>query len=145
MRTIITTVLLVFTLAATAQTTSELRYKYVEKHLGLDKPTFDKLAPTLKAYIKAMKEAGDIYDDVKDEYKSQIKGNKLSDKQAAKLNAAKLKSEAKELEVKNAYYTKFQTVIAERYIFKLFKLASDKKSKFESSDKKKKKADDDED
>lgn len=130
MRHFILLFLLAFSIAAQAQTTSELRFKYVERNLGLDKPTFDKLAPTLKAYIKAMKQAGDIYDDVKDEYKNAIKANKVTDRQAAALNKAKLDSETKELEVKKLYYTKFKAVVAERYVYRIFKLAGDKKSKF---------------
>lgn len=134
--------LLSVTTFSQAQTTSELRFKYVERNLGMDKPAFDKLSSTLKAYIKAMKEAGDIYDDVRDDYKTQIKNGKLTDKQAAELNKAKLASDAKQLEVKRTFYTKFKALTTERYIYKIFKLASDKKSKFVPT---KKKSDDDDD
>ena len=105
--------------------------------------TLKKLAPTIKGYIKEMKEAGDIYDDVKDEFKDNIKKGKLSEKQAAKLNQSKINSETKELQVRNKYYAKFKALTNELVIYRIFKLANDKKSKFMPA--KKKSSDDDED
>ena len=139
----VTLCLLTASLCAFAQNKSELRFKYIEKNLGVDQVTLKKLAPTIKGYIKEMKEAGDIYNDVKDEFKDNIKKGKLSEKQAAKLNQSKINSETKELQVRNKYYAKFKALTNELVIYRIFKLANDKKSKFMPA--KKKSSDDDED
>ena len=120
---------------AYAQKTSELRYNYVMKNLKLDKATATKAGPVIKSFIKEMKDAGDIYDDVKDKYKSDIKNGTLTNKQAASLNQAKVESATKEAAVKSTYYTKFKQVMSEKQTFLCFRLCADKKSKFVESKK----------
>lgn len=118
------------TSAIQAQSTSQLRVKYIEKNIGISATELSKLSPTIKAFVKDIKVAGDIYDNVKSKYKSNLQNNTLNDKQAAELNTAKLASESKICSIKSAYYPKFQKLTSEKVIFKIYKLVSDKKSKF---------------
>lgn len=128
--TIITLLFGLFALSTFAQKTSELRYDYVIKNLKLDKATEAKAGPVIKAFIKEMKEAGDIYDDVKSKHKAAIKNGTLTNNQAAALNKAKLDSDAKETAVRKAYYAKFKAVMSEKQTFLCYRLCADKKSKF---------------
>lgn len=118
-----------FTTSSTAQTKREIRVAYVLEHLSLDKATAAKFKPVLNAYLKEMKDAKDIYDDVKDKYKEQEKSGKLTDSQANQLLKAKLESDTKELAIRKKYQPKFVTILKGAKAYYAFDLANDKMSK----------------
>lgn len=117
-----------------AQSKVEKRYTYTLTNLKLDKATEGRFAPVLKAYLKEKKEAGDIYDNVKDKYKAAIKAGTITDKQATELINAKLASEARELEVRKKYQEQFSAVLKPKKVYYAFDLANEKISKIEGKD-----------
>ena len=82
-----------------AQTSKEkVRHNYVVKQLKLDKTIVGKFSPQFYAYLKELKAAKDIYDKPKDQLRSQIDANKLTEAQAKMLIDAHWKADAKELD-----------------------------------------------
>ncbi len=129
--TLATAILLAMPIAINAQSKVEKRYAYTLKNLKLDKATETKFAPILKAYLKEKKEAGDIYDDVKDKYKSAVQAGTITDKQATLLLDAKIKSEVKELEVRKKYTDEFMKVLKPKKVYYALDLANEKISKID--------------
>ena len=133
--------LLVVSLALTATTSVyaktklEKRYEYTLRKLKLDKATEAKFGPVLKAYLTERKAANDVYDDIKDKYKSAEKAGTITDAQAKQLMDAKLESEAKELAAKKKYYPEFAKILKMKKVWYAFEYANDKMSKIEGRDK----------
>ena len=125
--TLATAILLAMPIAINAQSKVEKRYAYTLKNLKLDKATETKFAPILKAYLKEKKEAGDIYDDVKDKYKSAVQAGTITDKQATLLLDAKVK----ELEVRKKYTDEFKKVLKPKKVYYALDLANEKISKID--------------
>jgi hypothetical protein len=110
-----------------AQTAKEkTRHNYVLKQLKLDKTMQSKFSPLFYAYLKELKAAKDIYDKPKNQHKSLIDGNKLTEAQAKMLIDAHWKADGKELEVKKKYTPLFVGVIGQQKTYKMFRLANDK-------------------
>lgn len=128
--TILLAAVLAFGLSTTADAQSkvERRYAYTLKNLRLDKATESKFAPVLMEYLKAKKAAGDIYDNVKDKYKSAEKAGTLTDNQAAQLLEAKIKSEEQELVVRRKYTEEFKKVLKPKKVYYAIDFANEKMS-----------------
>lgn len=128
--TILLAAVLAFGLSTTADAQSkvERRYAYTLKNLRLDKATESKFAPVLMEYLKAKKAAGDIYDNIKDKYKSAEKAGTLTDNQAAQLLEAKIKSEEQELVVRRKYTEEFKKVLKPKKVYYAIDFANEKMS-----------------
>ncbi len=110
-----------------AQTSKEkVRHNYVVRQLKLDKTIVGKFSPQFYAYLKELKAAKDIYDKPKDQLRSQIDANKLTEAQAKMLIDAHWKADAKELEVKKKYTPIFVGVLGQQKTYQMFRFANDK-------------------
>jgi len=121
---------------ASAQTKEQIKSSYVLKNLRLDKNTASKFKPLFLNYLKEMKEAKDVYDNVKDKYKASIKKGTLSDSQADQLLNAHWNSDAREIAVKKKYTTIFTSCIGAKRTFLAFDYASDSMKKMKGETKK---------
>jgi len=121
---------------ASAQTKEQIKSSYVLKNLRLDKNTASKFKPLFLNYLKEMKEAKDVYDNVKDKYKASIKKGTLSDSQADQLLNAHWNSDAREVAVKKKYTTIFTSCIGAKRTFLAFDYASDSMKKMKGETKK---------
>lgn len=107
----------------------EIRCNYALKNLSLTKDQQAKVKPVIMAYLKAMHDATDTYDDLKDKYKAEIKAGRLSDAAANQLFAAKWVADAAELKVKKTYAPKFKAIIGAKNTWYCMDLLNDKMSK----------------
>lgn len=123
-------------ISASAQNKEQIKSSYVLKNLRLDKNTASKFKPLFLNYLKEMKEAKDIYDNIKDRCKASIKKGTLSDSQAEQLLNAHWNSDARELAVKKKYTTIFTSCIGARRTFLVFDYASDSMKKMKGETKK---------
>ncbi|MCR4994484.1 MAG: hypothetical protein K6A32_03770 [Bacteroidales bacterium] len=121
------------TTTASAQSKVEKRYAYTMKNLKLDKATEAKFSPVLMAFLKENKEAGDIYDDVKDKYRAAAKAGTLTDGQASQLLDAKLASEEKQLAVRKKYTAEFKKYLKPKKVYYAIDFATEKISKIDGT------------
>lgn len=122
----------------------EMRVAYILKNIGVKKDTQQKLRPILFAYLKDKKAANQEYDDLKDKYKSAIKSETITEKQAEVLLTSKWACADKENAVKKSYMPKFRSVLSWKKTLKCFDLLNDKSSKVEGRKKSHLDNDDDE-
>jgi len=123
-------------LDASAENKEQIKSGYVLKNLRLDKTTEAKFKPLFLNYLKEMKEAKDVYDNVKDKYKAAIKKGNLTDNQAAQLLNAHWNSDAREIAIKKKYTTIFTPCIGVKRTFLAFDYASDSMKKMKGGTKK---------
>lgn len=123
-------------ICVSAQNKEQIRLDYVLKNLRLDKNTSVKFKPLFLNYLKEMKDAKDLYDHVKDKYKTAIKKSSLSDNQAELLLNAHWNSDAREIVVKKKYTTIFTSCIGAKRTFLVFDYASDSMKKMKGKTKK---------
>ncbi|MDD4759527.1 MAG: hypothetical protein WCR53_00760 [Bacteroidaceae bacterium] len=115
---------------AFAQSTKDRwRCQHVVKGLKLDKELSAKFSPVFYAYLKDLHQAGDLYDNMKDKYKTQIDKHQLTLEQAQQLLDAHWNSDAKQVQVKQKYTQLFSKIIKLPYVYYAFKLSNDKAPK----------------
>ena len=119
-------------LSAVTQTTTaqskkdNWRYRHVVKELKIGKQLEKKFSPVFYAYLKEWHTAKDIYDNLKDKYRTQIDKRQLTPEQAQELLESHWKSEEQEVKVKRKYTQLFGQVVKKPYVYYIFKLANDK-------------------
>lgn len=105
------------------------RFEYVSKQLGLSKEVKNKLKPIFFAYRRDLRSAKDIYNNVKEKNITAIKKKTLTPDQARALNQSHWISDAKIVEIRKSYTTKFSTVLDPQQVYYLFSYANDSKEK----------------
>ena len=114
--------------AETSQQKVKLRYDYTLGKLKLSKEKKAEFAPVLLNFIKELQAAKDIYDNVKDKYKSAIKSKKLTQAQTQQLLNAHWQSDAQEAAVKKKYTPQFVRILGAK-AFYAFDYAGDSMKK----------------
>lgn len=126
---ILTVFLIVITFCSAQTDKDKERFDYVSKQLALSKETKAKLRPLFYAYRKDLKNAKNIYDELKEKNITAIKKKKITTGQANALNNARWTSDQKVAEVKKQYCQKFGTILTPQQVYYLFSYANDSKSK----------------
>ena len=104
----------------------DARVAYVLKNLRLKSDVQEKFKPLLEAFLKALSDVKDPYEDLKDELQDAIDTNKLTAAQCDKLFELKQKQEEQEPAVLRKWYAKFKTVLTTQQAYKAMKLSDDK-------------------
>jgi len=113
-----------------AQSTKDRwRCQHVVKGLKMSKELSEKFSPLFYAYLKELRQAGDLYDNMKDKYKAEIDKRQLTVEQAQQLLDAHWDSDAKQVQVRQKYTQLFSKVIKLPYVYYTFKLSNDKAQK----------------
>src|SRR5574344_1540361 len=97
------------------------RCQHVVKGLKLSKELSAKFSPVFYAYLKELHQAGDVYDNLKDKYKTQINKRQLSVEQAQQLLNAHWDSDEKQVQVRQKYTQLFGKILKMNYVFYTFK------------------------
>ena len=120
-------VLLFCSMPAVAQTSKDRwRCQHVVKGIKMSSDLQTRFNPVFYAYLKEMHQAGDIYDNLKEKYQTQIDKRQLTNEQAQQLMDAHWTSDAKQVQIKQKYTDLFCKIIKAPYVYEVFRLANDK-------------------